>query len=428
MNITTSTNKKPSAILKIGLIANILEWYEFCIYAHLITVMGQLYAPSEQSITELINAWGAFSLSYVARPIGSFFWGYIGDKQGYSYSLKASLLTMAIPTIFIGLLPTYQTIGNMAILILLCLRFIQGFAAGGELPVSACYVFETAPSRLRSLLCGTVAIGSGIGILLGSFVTSVLYWSIDMKTILAGAWRIPYLLSIPMSIWIFYVRHSIIQPTSLAPSPQRKPFSISDQLLTLKQLLNAGLISSIALVGFMEVCFYTTFFYFPSYLTHFFNVPQPVAQSLNTLALSIQIPFLLLAGYLSSIITYKRLLILHTIGIVLLTYPLFYSLQTASFLELLGIQISLAYLVSGLGGVMMEALGHTYADKIRCSGMSVTHTVAATLFGGTTPLLCTLLINKTGIIFIPAFYIIAFGCVALPIFMNLRSVQANKIL
>lgn len=413
--------------IRVGLVANILEWYEFSIYAYLVTIMAQLYLPAgDQSIIALIRAWGAFSFSYLARPFGSFFWGYIGDKKGYSYSLRASLLTMAIPTVLIGLLPTYTDIGIAATLALFVLRFIQGFAAGGELPISACYVFETAPSKWRGLLCSTVSLGSGIGFLLGSATCSILYHSFSTEAILNGLWRIPYLLSIPMTIWIFFMRRSINQVTVTQPS-ENKLFDIAEQWRVFKKLIQSGMIPLILIVGFMEVCYYTLILYLPSYLTECFGIAQPTAQMINTIALTIYMPCLLLAGYLADRITYKRLLILHAIGIVALIYPLFTLLQSDSIWILIAVQVLFAYLVSGLGGVMMQALGSAYPETIRCSGMSVTHTIAATLFGGPTPLFCTWLIHKTGIVLAPALYMLVFGLLAVLILFRLPSENAMSI-
>jgi MHS family proline/betaine transporter-like MFS transporter len=405
--------------IRVGLVANILEWYEFSIYAYLVTIMAQLYLPpGDSSIIALIKAWSAFSFSYLARPLGSFFWGYIGDKKGYSYSLRASLLTMAIPTTLIGLLPTYSSVGIFATLALFGLRFIQGFAAGGELPISACYVFETAPTQQRGLLCSTIAIGSGIGFLLGSAVCSILYYNFSIEVILNGLWRIPYLLSIPMTFCIFLIRRSIIQETVTQPV-ESNLFSIKEQWQIFKTLLQSGMGSLIVIVGFMEVCYYTLILYLPSYLTEFFHTAPQIAQTLNTVTLLLYTPCLLFAGYLADRIGYKRVLIMHALGIIVFIYPLFNLLKVNSATVLIAVQVLFAYLVSGLGAVMMEALGSAYPGVIRCSGMSITHTIAATIFGGPTPLFCTYLIHKTGIVLAPAIYMIAFGLLSMPILLRL---------
>ena len=423
MNIAKMLHNN-SKLIQIGLVANILEWYEFSIYVFFITTMSRLYFPAGDSLSNFLQAWALFSFSYLARPLGSVYWGYIGDTKGHSHSLKVSLLLMAIPTIFIGLLPTYNTIGVLAPISLFVLRLIQGFAAGGELPISACYVFENSASKWRSILCSTVATGSNIGLLMASLIAAIIFWSFDPESIVSkGLWRIPYLLSIPMTLWIFYIRSSIessIQPTEIKSIKQH----LIAQKNTLVNVCKTSLLPFILVVGFMEVCFYSIILYLPSYLEHFLKLPSATAKLLNTLTLCVHIPMLLLSGYIAEYITYKRVLILHTLALILLSYPLFYGLQYAamhhSFTGLLGIQFVLAYLVSGLGAVMMEALGYAYPSAIRASGMSMTHTLAATIFGGTTPVLCSWMIHKTGLLLFPAFYIISFGVIILPILLRLQ--------
>src|SRR5690606_22304493 len=117
---------------------------------------------------------------------------------------------MAIPTLLIGFLPSYQQIGLFATISLIILRLLQGFAAGGELSTSACYLFETsATSPYRSLLCTCVSIGQTLGILLGSVVIAILNFTVPRETIETWAWRIPFWMSIPLSFFIFVIRNSI---------------------------------------------------------------------------------------------------------------------------------------------------------------------------------------------------------------------------
>ncbi len=407
-------------LLKIGLVANVLEWYEFSVYGYLAGTMGQLFLQSAQPITALIQAYSLFTISYLARPLGSFVWGYIGDKIGRSPSLKASLLLMSVSTAAIGFLPTYEQVGFLATGSLLILRLISGFAASGELPTSGCYVFEAAEPKQRSLLCSTVAIGTIIGLLSGSLVATLLFWYFDQKTILAWAWRIPYLLSIPITLWIAYLRRAIHEPDRNTPSRSAisktaAPFS-SLFKASKSKLLQMGL-----LIAFEEVCPYVLLLWLPAYLVHFLNVPSSIAQFYNTVMLIALAAFCLFAGYLSGRVGYKRLLITHMLALTFLSYPLFQALQQASYGVLFGIHLVFAYLLSGVSGVSWEMLGDAFPKAVRCSGMSLAFTLPAAIFGGTAPLICTWLTDKTGLLLFPAFYMIAFGLLALPAALRLKS-------
>jgi MFS transporter, MHS family, proline/betaine transporter len=417
--------KSLSRLLKVGFAANVLEWYEFAIYLHLIVIMGQNFLAASQPVMMTIQAYALFSISYLARPLGSFFYGYLGSEVGHGYALKRSLLTMAIPTALIGFLPTYGQVGALAMFGLLALRFIQGFAAGGELPMSACYIFETAPSNMRSFLCSTVSTGSSIGLLLSSAVASLLLWYFDTTTLLRWGWRIPYLLSIPLSIWIFYLRNAIDQP---AITPQIASMQqVQRRFMDLMRNIRRHLLPLMFLVGFMETCVYILIFWMPTYLSHFLSVPLTIAQSTNTLMLVVYIVFSLLSGYLAGVIGYRRLLIIHISGILLFSYPLFGMLQHASYLTLLGVQIVLAWLLSGVVSVMLETLGTAFDQKVRAFGMTVTHTLAAALFGGTAPWLCTYVTHRTGIVMFPAFYMMVFASIALGLvgYLSWTGLQAS---
>ncbi len=407
-------------LLKIGLVANVLEWYEFSVYGYLAGTMGQLFLQSARPITALIQAYGLFTVSYLARPLGSFVWGYIGDRIGRSPSIKVSLLMMSVSTATIGLLPTYNQVGFLATGGLLILRFISGFAASGELPTSGCYVFEAAEPKQRSLLCSTVAIGTIIGLLSGSLIVTSLFWCFDQTTILAWAWRIPYLLSIPITLWIAYLRRAIHEPNRDMPSKSAIP-KISAPLAALFRTSKLKLLQVGLLIAFEEVCPYVLLLWLPAYLVHFLNVPSSIAQIYNTAMLIALAVFCLFAGYLSGRVGYKRLLITHMLALIFLSYPLFQALQQASYGVLFSIHLVFAYLLSGVSGVSWEMLGDAFPKAVRCSGMNLAFTLPAAIFGGTAPLICTWLTDKTGLLLFPALYMIAFGLLALPAALGLKS-------
>ncbi len=128
----------------------------------------------------------------------------MGDRKGSSQPLKVVLMLMAIPTALIGFLPTDQDIGTLAPVLLITLRLLQGFAVGGEYPTNACYIFESSPDDRKSILCSVVAASTALGMLLASLVAFLLFQYFDRATILAWAWRIPFILSIPLTAVCLY--------------------------------------------------------------------------------------------------------------------------------------------------------------------------------------------------------------------------------
>lgn len=115
-----------------GFIGNVAEWYDFAVYGYFAAVIGPLFFPSDNPAMSLVAAFGAFAAGFIVRPMGAIVFGYIGDKLGRAKALFLSMIAMAVPTIAIGLLPTYEAIGVAAPILLVLLRMVQGLSVGGE--------------------------------------------------------------------------------------------------------------------------------------------------------------------------------------------------------------------------------------------------------------------------------------------------------
>jgi MHS family proline/betaine transporter-like MFS transporter len=405
-------------LFRVGLIANILESYEWAIYNFLALIIGKLFLQATDKNTLYIQSYLLFTISFLARPLGSILWGYFADRIGRSHILKVTLIVGSVSTALIGMLPTYHEIGIWALISFLILRFLQGFSMGGEYSISGCYVYEAAPPRYRSLLCGIVSASNVIGMLGGSCVAALLFLTFDEATILRWAWRLPYLLGIPISFWIGYIRKSVKEPYDSpvnSQAAQDRYFTQSERLDFIKNLIAVVLIG-----GFMQVCSYALFIWLPSYLSHFLAIDSSIAQVCNVAGLIIWVPLIILSGYLGGKWGYKRILIIHTLAMIILIVPLFKLLQLGTYSALLAAYVMFAWLQSGAPGVMMEVLGDAFPPKTRGLGMSLAQNLSASLFGGTLPWLSSIIITNTGILIFPALYIIIMGLVILPVIPRLQ--------
>jgi MHS family proline/betaine transporter-like MFS transporter len=393
------------------MIANVFEWYEFSIFGFLASFIGKLFFKADHPIIELINAYSVFALSFIARPLGGVFFGMMGDRIGRSASLRLSLILMSVPTILIGLMPTYYQVGMIASVSLLTLRLIQGFAAGGELPTTACYVFEASPTGNRSLLCSVIAISPKLGMLLASLVSFLLVYCFDEQTLLDGAWRIPFLLGIPLTFCIIYLRQSIQEPVVM---PTTSPAVTSHDLKWTG--LASPIIKAMRLVSFGALYFYAILIWMPTYLAHFLNVSSAIAHSTNTITLCAILPLYLSVHYFSRYFGYRTLLLSSLSFMLLCIVPAFQGLQTySSWQAILMIQLLLSCIYVGFDGVLIETLGELFPPANRSLGFGFAWTLSAALVGGTTPLVCTYVIHKTGWLMFPAFYLMFFGLLALPV-------------
>jgi MFS transporter, MHS family, proline/betaine transporter len=407
---------KTRKLLKVGLLANAFEWYEFSIFGFLASIIGVIFFKADQPILQVIQAFSVFSLSYVARPIGSIFFGMLGNKIGQPRAMRISLILMAIPTILIGLLPAYDQIGSIATALLVMLRLVQGFAAGGELPVSICYVLDLASGHAshKSILCSSIAIGQTIGILCGSLITSLLVTSCSQATLLDWGWRIPFLLGIPMSLVIAYIRQASQQPH---PVSHKHAFSISQQWSQLQK----PLLKAVCLLSFLILSYYIIAIWMPVYLHTFLGVAPQIAYPINTFVLAMILPFYLTMGYFSQRFGYRRVIVTNTLIMLSIVFPVFIGLQLRpSFSLLCGLQLLFAFFASTTG-LFVEVLGELFPAHTRSLGVSLACTLPSTFIGGTAPLVCSYMIHKTGWLLFPAFYILFFGLLALPVALQLKT-------
>lgn len=412
-----STKKNITHLIKIGLFANTFEWYEFSVFGYLSFIIGKLFFTSDSDIAELLKVFTLFAISYFIRPLGSVFFGVLGDIQGRRQALQLSLMLMTVPTVFIGLLPTYTQAGSVATFSLIVLRMIQGFAMGGELPSTACYVFESSPPEKRSILCSTVGTATKIGLLLGSGMTYILMRLFDEASLLAWAWRIPFLLGAPLTLFISYIRHSIEETKIFNhESCANKTF--------LKQVYSIlpALIQAIMICTFLNVGFPILTLWMPIYLNYFLNIPANTAYLLNTLTLCAMVPMCFGSGYIAQKIGDKNLFAGSTIMTMLLIVPIFKGLQLyTDFQSLLCLHVLFAALVSVTQGTFVEIICRLFKTEHRSLGISLSFIIPASLVGGTVPLLCSHMVYQYNWLMFPAIYILLSGFIGLPAILKLKN-------
>jgi len=405
---------QPVSLDHIAITANVLEWYDFSISGFLAIVLGQVFFPGHDALMAITKSFSVFALSYLMRPFGSMAFGYLGNKRGPGVALQCSTLLMAIPTVFMGLLPTYQGIGYSATLLMLMLRLMQGFAAGGEFPLSAYFVASRAADHKKGRLISLVHVGGSFGVLLASLVAFLLSSLFDERAIQNWAWRVPFLVSIPLFLVVLRIRSGISdhQPLQNETSAQHH-INVAGSL--------SAFFRGALLIASMEVGFYTLLVWLPNYLEIFVHYSRFETRLSNTLALIVYTAAIFASGYLSVCIAYRRILIACLLAIAALTYPLFAALlHIHVFWVLLDVQFVFAMLYGGIGGVVLFALYKLFEDQGRSFGLATTFTLPTAVFGGTAPLVCSYLVRRFHDLNLPAFYVALFCLFALPAAFSLN--------
>src|SRR6202789_1285447 len=194
MKTSNELSISEARILSLASIGGALEFYDFVIFVFFTSVIGKLFfAATVPDWVRQTQTFGIFAAGYLARPLGGIVMAHFGDTLGRKRIFTLSILLMAIPTLLIGLLPTYQSIGLVAPLLLLSMRVLQGVAIGGEAPGAWVFVAEHARPGRVGFAVGLLTSGLSFGILLGSLMATGLNIFFNQTQIGAGAWRIPFL-------------------------------------------------------------------------------------------------------------------------------------------------------------------------------------------------------------------------------------------
>jgi MFS transporter, MHS family, proline/betaine transporter len=189
-----------------GMIGNALEWYDYALYAQFATIIGRHFFPDSE-LREVLT-FAVFAAGFIVRPLGGIFFGNLGDRFGRRVALFIGILTMAIPTAAIGMLPSYETIGIAAPIILTIIRLIQGFSLGGEFSGCIAYIVEHSPKEYRGLAGSASFVSMCAGMLFGLGVASLCSYCMTPETLISWGWRLPFIAGIfILGVVIYIISH-----------------------------------------------------------------------------------------------------------------------------------------------------------------------------------------------------------------------------
>lgn len=407
-------------------IGNAVEWYDFAIYGFLATFIAANFFPAGNETAALLNTFAIFAAAFVMRPLGGLVFGPLGDRIGRQRVLAIVILLMAGSTLGMGLLPTYDAIGVGAPLLLLFLRCLQGFSAGGEYGGGACYLAEFASDERRGLTVTFIAWSGVVGFLLGSVTVTLLQTLLGDAAMDSYGWRIPFLIAGPLGLVGLYIR------LKLTDTPAFEQLSASNDVATspLREALRTAWRPILQVIGIMimfNVGYYVVFSYLPTYFIKTLHLSKTVAFVSITMACVVAIVLILPLAALSDRIGRRPLLIGGTMAFALLAYPLFLLLNSGSVGAAIAAHVLLAAIESIYISVAVVTGVELFATRVRYSGFSVGYNVCVAVFGGTTPYMVAWLTGSTGNNQVPAFYVIVAAVVSLATVLTLRETGGRPL-
>ena len=385
-------------MIAVGMIGNVLEWYDFAIYGYFAVAIGRHFFPREDSVAQLLAAFGVFAVGYLVRPVGGALIGHIGDRHGRRAALTFSVTAMAVPTFLMGLLPGYATVGLLAPIALVVLRMIQGLAVGGEYTSSMVFLVECAPPGRRGVMGAVACCGTTVGMLLGSGVGAAVAAMMTAQTLDAWGWRIPFLLGLGVGLAGYILRRHV---EGRAPAKGGQSNPVAETLRHHWRLV----LQLAALSVFNAVSFYVMFVYVVSWLQTADGISPAHALEINTISMVLLLPGLLASGWLADCVGRRPVLLVSTGLALVAALPLFWVMYHPwPGLILLG-QTAFGTLIAFYSATQATTMVECAPEHIRCTAVALGYNTCVGVIGGLTPLVATWLVVRTADDFAPAYLV-----------------------
>lgn len=416
-NVTRQLNRQDYKTLTLAALGGALEFYDFIIFVFFAAVVGELFFPPDiPEWLRQLQTFGIFAAGYLARPLGGIIMAHFGDKVGRKKMFTLSILLMALPTLAIGLLPTYATLGILAPLLLLAMRLLQGAAIGGEVPGAWVFVAEHVPARRIGIACGTLTAGLTVGILLGSVVATVINTSMTPQTLHDGGWRIPFLLGGVFGLMAMYLRRWLRETPVFIEMQQRK--ALADELPIKTVVMNhkKAIAVSMLLTWLLSAGIVVVILMSPVWLQKQHGFAPALTLQGNSIAIVMLCIGCLLAGLAADRFGASKTLIVGSLLLAVCSWMFYHYAGTHP--EQLFLLYGLAGLSVGVVGAVPFVMVRAFPAGVRFTGISFSYNLSYAIFGGITPILVTGLMAVSPLA--PGWYVLALSLVGLALGILLR--------
>ncbi|MFC3581462.1 MFS transporter [Sphingomonas hylomeconis] len=401
-----------------AMIGNWFELFDFIIYGYFAAQIGKAMFPAADPVTIILSSFATYGVGFITRPIGSMILGSFGDRHGRKSALVFTMLLMAGSTCATGLIPPYASIGIAAPILLVICRLLQGFAAGGEWGGATTFLVEYAPPHRRGLFGALQQLSTSLAIVSAVCVALLLNLVMTPEALETWGWRIPFVAGVLVAPLGFYLRARVPETPNFLAAQDRPEHPLREALT----IHRAAVFKIFGLVIIWTVAGYTYGAFLVSFATQVLGISSSWALAGTLIGALVNVLVIPLTGWASDKVGRKPFLIASAAGFLLFSIPLFQLMASWRSGPAVIITTATAAIFSGMfSGVAPTFLCELLPTRVRYTALSVGYNMAVMLFGGFAPFIATLLVQQTGLVIAPAFYITAAAAVSLTVILMLRA-------
>jgi MHS family alpha-ketoglutarate permease-like MFS transporter len=368
-------------------VGNVLEWFDWTVYATFAPLFAQQFFPPASRTAQLLSALAVFAVGFLMRPVGGWLFGTFADRSGRRAALTVSVVLMGAGSALIAISPTYAQIGLAAPLILLVARMVQGLSLGGEFGTSATYLAERAPRGRRGLYSSVYYMGTAAGLLLASGLSASLNASLSTSDMRDWGWRVAFGLGTLGALAGYWIRRGAAETEQFQHQRVRHG-EINRPLLAAVRHHPKEIGRVVAFTVAATLVFYVFASYFPAYVATTTGMSPALASLANTIALAVFLLQQPVFGALSDRYGRKPLLLVFACGFAIGSVPAALVLRP-SFPVVLVIELVALVLFGLYSAIAPAVMAEQFPTNVRAVAVGTPYNLVVALFGGTAPYLLT---------------------------------------
>lgn len=391
-------------------VGNVLEWFDWAVYGVFSTYIAMALFNQDNPVSALLSTLAVFAVGFVMRPLGGFVFGRIADRKGRKWVLLVTMLMMASGSLLIGIIPSYETIGGFASLLLLLARLLQGFAHGGEATASNVYLPEIAPRNRRALYGSTIGFAMGLGTMIAILFGSVLTNIFDSAFMNDWGWRIPFIFGGLLAVVVLWLRRNMmesevheahVETAQTAKALEKNPsFTQADAEATAEASTGVVVVEwsrRKVFVKSVEVFFYMAGTTLPYYIWSSFAATYAITQkdmdpagafTASLGAMAVNLALVPIMGLVADKIGRRIPVLVYALATAALTVPVFTMIDDNPWTLFIAQSLMMG-LSACIGGTQPAMLAEQIPTRYRTLIMGTAMPLAVALFGGTAPYINT---------------------------------------